>query len=97
MTEQLYREGRKWARLTTGTNVLRATGQSAWLHSIVTGDPADSSITIYNNGSDSGEVVAIMDTTNTGGGRRTYPFNVRLDNGLTVKLLVDMDITVIYE
>jgi hypothetical protein len=95
MTDPLYREGRKFAHLTAGTNVLRATDTSAWLHRVVINTGAAGTITVYNNGAASGDVVAVITyATDT---ERTLDFDVRLDTGLTVVLSATMDITVIYE
>ncbi len=57
---ELYREGRKFAHLTTGTNILRVTGSSAWLHRITVNEAAVGTITVYNNGAASGTVVAVL-------------------------------------
>ena len=97
MTDPLYREGRKFAHLTSGTNVIRATGNTAWLHSVVVNTAAVGSITVYNNGAASGDIVSVIDlsaVTDNGG---SYDYDVRLSTGLTVVLEVTMDVTVIYE
>jgi len=93
----LYREGRKWARLTSGTNILRATGNTAWLHSIIPGDPAPGTVTIYNNGAASGDVFALITLTDTAALRNPFLFDVRLDSGLTIVLSAPMNLTVVYE
>lgn len=92
----LYREGRKFAHLTSGTNVLRATGESAWLHRIVVNTGVADSITVYNNGAASGEVVAIIAMSGSTD-KVVLDYDVRLDTGLTIFLGDPMDVTVIYE
>ncbi len=96
MVDPLYREGRKFAHLTAGTNILRATGESAWLHKIIVNTGAGDSITVYNNGAASGEVVAVI-TMASSSDKVVLDYDVRLDNGLTVLLGDTMDVTVIYE
>jgi hypothetical protein len=94
----LYREAKKWMHFdVAGTYVLRPTGQSAWLHSVVLGDPGNGTITIYNNGAGSGEVVAVMETTANSVTKRAYVFDVRLDTGLTLVVVADSDFLVVYE
>jgi hypothetical protein len=96
MVDPLYREGRKFAHLTSGTNVLRATGSSAWLHRIIVNTGVADSITVYNNGAASGEVVAII-TMASSTDKVVLDYDVRLDTGLTIFLGDPMDVTVIYE
>jgi len=91
----LYREGRKFAHLTSGTNILRATGESAWLHRVTVNTGAAGTITVYNNGAASGDVVAVI--TVAANDEVFLDYDVRLDTGLTVVLSVTMDITVVYE
>lgn len=91
----LYREGRKFAHLTAGTNVLRPTGESAWLHGVTVNTGAAGTITVYNNGAASGDVVAVITVAATD--VHSLDYNIRLDTGCTVVLSVTMDITVIYE
>ena len=81
--------------LTTGTNVLRATGEEAWLHKIVINNAAANTITVYNNGAASGDEVAILTLAATD--RGTFEYDVGLNNGLTIVLGASMDVTVIYE
>ncbi len=95
--DPLYREARKWAYLTSGTTVLRETGQSAWLHLLNVGNPAAGTITIYNNGAASGEVLAILTLADVAAYRRNFDYDIGLSNGLTVVLSVSMNVTVIYE
>lgn len=91
----LYREARKFSHLTEGTNVIRATDEQAWLHRIVINTPAAGTITVYNNGAASGEVVAVITLTTADFG--PFEYDVRLSAGCTVVLSTTMDITVIYE
>ncbi|KKM86337.1 hypothetical protein LCGC14_1280060 [marine sediment metagenome] len=91
----LYREGRKFAHLTSGTNILRATGESAWLHRVTVNTGATGTITVYNNGAASGGVVAVI--TVAANDVVSLDYDVRLDTGLTVVLSATMDITVVYE
>lgn len=95
MVNPLYREGRKFSHLVSGTNVIRATGSQAWLHRITINTGAAGTITVYNNGAASGEVLAVI--TVSSGDVHTLEYDVRADTGLTVVLSVTMDITVIYE
>lgn len=92
-----YREARKWAHLTSGTYVLRAAGESAWVHKIVINTSAAGILTIYNNGAASGEIFYLTNLTAGAGYKKTLSFDVGLNNGLTITLSVPMDITVIYE
>ena len=95
--DPLYREARKFAHLTSGTTILRPTGQSAWLHRVVVNSDTAGTITVYNNGAASGEVVAIL-TIKTGFELLySQHYDVGLDTGCTVVLSTTMDITVIYE
>ncbi len=96
MVDPLYRESRKFSHLTSGTNILRATGESAWLHRIIVNTGVADSITVYNNGAASGEVVAVI-TMASSSDKVVLDYDVRLDNGLTVLLGDTMDVTVIYE
>ena len=89
----LYREGRKFAHLTSGTNVIR--GTTTWLHRVTINTGAAGTITLYNNGAASGDVVTVI--TVASGDEVSLEYDVRLDTGLTVVLSVTMDITVIYE
>ncbi len=95
MINPLYREGRKFAHLTTGTNVIRATGSQAWLHRITINTGAAGTITVYNNGAASGEEVAVI--TVAAGDEGSLEYDARMDTGLTLVLSATMDITVIYE
>ena len=95
MVDPLYREGRKFAHLTSGANVLRATGESAWLHRVTVNTGAAGTITIYNNGAASGDIVAVI--TVAAGDEASLDYDVRLGAGLTVSLSTTMDITVVYE
>lgn len=90
-----YRESRKFAHLTSGTNVLRTTGLQAWLHRITVNTGAAGTITVYNNGAGSGDTVAVI--TVAAGDEGSLDYNVRLDTGCTIVLSVTMDVTVIYE
>ncbi len=92
-----HRNARKFAHLTSGTNILRATGESAWLHSVVINIPAAGDLTIYNNGAASGDIFFLTSLTTGNSMKKPLPFDVRLNNGLTVVLGATMDITVIYE
>ncbi len=95
MVDPLYREGRKFAHLTSGTNVLRVTDESAWLHRVTVNTGAAGTITVYNNGAASGDVVAVIAVAS--GDEASLEYDVRLDTGLTVVLSATMDITVVYE
>ncbi len=90
-----YREGKKFSHITSGTNILRPTGQDAWLQRITVNTPAAGTITVYNNGAASGDVVAVLTLTTSDAGSFEYDFG--LSNGLTLVLSVTMDITVVYE
>ena len=91
-----YREGRKFAHLTSGTNVLHATGESAWLHSITINTGAVGVIGVFNKGDAEGNGdVAVI--TVAAGDEGTLTYDVRLNNGLTIDLSVTMDVTVVYE
>jgi len=93
-----YRNARKWAHITGGTTVLRATGESAWLHKIVINTSAGVVLSIHNDGVGSGGLV-YRTTLSTGNAfKKSIDFDFGLDNGLTVVLSAGgCDITVVYE
>lgn len=92
-----YRDARKWAHITSGTNVIRETGNPTWLHSITVNTPDTGFFTIYNNGAGSGAIVLLVTTETGSSNKKTIEFDFRLDNGLTIVLSATMDLTVIYE
>ncbi len=93
-----YRKARKFAHLTSGTTtILRPTGQSLWLHRVVINSDEVGTVTVYNNGAASGEIVASMTVTSGLTLPYVLDYGVRLDNGCTIVLSINLDVTVIYE
>jgi len=94
-----YRDARKWFRVDlASTTVLRETGAKAWLHQIsINSNPNSSTITVYNNGAASGDIV-YQSTIGTGNAfKKSIGFDIPLNNGLTLVLSADIDVTIIYE
>ena len=98
----LYRKGIKFVHITVpGTYVLHPTGESGVLRRVVVNEEFSTLIEIYNKGSaeiqDNPDLVASLDIGSGASFHRFFCYNLKLDNGLTVKSSGNADFTVIYE
>jgi hypothetical protein len=90
----LYAQAIKYSHISTGgTHVIR--DGPIFLHRIQINTPAGGTITLYNNGAASGDVIGVF----TGTAFTVLPlrYGINLDTGLTLSLSTAMDITVVYE
>ncbi len=79
------------AHLTAAGTAINRSGQ-AKLMRVVVNDPADTTLTVYESSSNSGQVLAVVDCNNAG----TFEYGVTL-SGLTVDLAGTADVTVVYQ
>ncbi len=76
----------------TGDIVLRSVGE-AFLHRVTLGLAAAGTVTVYNANAAAGEVIAIIDSNQTG----TLEYGVLCSGGLTINKTGAADLTVIYQ
>ena len=88
----LYENVSRYAHLTGAITTISRSGP-AKLHRITVNDPGATTLTVYDNGTASGTVIAVLDCNNPG----TYEYGLNLVGGLTVVLAGTADVTVVYQ
>jgi hypothetical protein len=86
-----------YKHINTGTNTLCKIGPGK-LHKIICGSPTNSTVTVYDNTTANGPVIAALSYTGAAAALPTcLDFNTPFFNGLTLNTSATIDLTVIYE